>query len=224
MNSEEKEKQDKTLARLQWLNERVKPDFRGNPPPFEAKKTLRSVEQRRRASVRARVGDTDFLPFWHGATPLALDATRCDYIQPENPAPCSRSGAPQRPPYGAQAIDPATGLTEVQLALSWNVPHAPSTLPVRTSFSQIDSGRLSTRVTRDASYMRSLTPAERAAVCRQHALEHPMRTLESSRTHDNRWRAATQLGDPVVKPRRPLHNTALEGQNSIRVVHILRST
>ncbi|KAG5509178.1 hypothetical protein JKF63_06188 [Porcisia hertigi] len=81
MSPEEREIQERTLAKLQWLNERTKLDFRGNPPPFESKKTLRSVEQAKRVKARALAGGSDFLPFWHGTTPLALDATRSNYIQ-----------------------------------------------------------------------------------------------------------------------------------------------
>jgi hypothetical protein len=215
MNPEEKEKQEKTLAKLQWLNERVKQDFKGNPSPFETKKTLRSVEQEKKAKARALAGDTDFLPFWHSVRPLALDATRSDYIV------CDGAGAapPSRAAYGVQAVDPATGLTEVQLALSWSAPHVPP--PQHPRASAVVERPM--QVTRDASYMRSLTPEERTAAYRHHILEHPKCTLESSRAHNTRWLNATQLGEPVAKPRRFVHNTALDRQNSVRAVHFLRS-
>lgn len=220
MNPEEKEKQDKTLAKLQWLNERVKQDFKGNPAPFEIKKTLRSVEQEKKAKARALAGDVDFLPFWHSTKPLALEATRCDYIV------CDRDTSSAAPPkqrtYGGQVVDEATGLTEVQLALSWSVPH-PTPALLRRSTAACAAAP-APRVTRDASYMRSLTPQERAAAYRQHILEHPKCTLESSRTHHDRWRNSTQLGEPVAKPKRALHNTALDRQNSVRAVHLLRSS
>ncbi|KPA75022.1 hypothetical protein ABB37_08712 [Leptomonas pyrrhocoris] len=217
MNPEEREKQEKTLAKLQWLSERVKPDFKGNPSPFETKKTLRSVEQAKKAKARTLAGDTDFLPFWHGTAPLALDATRSNYITCDAVPPCSRSGA-QPPAYGAQAVDPVTGLTEIQLALSWSIPHVPPPETPRTSY------EAPAKVTRDASYMRSLTPDERAAAYRQHILEHPKCTLESSRMHNDRWMSSTQLGEPVAKPKRAHRNTALDRQNSVRAVYLMRSS
>ncbi|KPI88515.1 hypothetical protein ABL78_2411 [Leptomonas seymouri] len=217
MNSEEKEKQEKTLAKLQWLNERAKLDFKGNASPFEVKKTLRFVEQEKKAKARALAGDTDFLPFWHGATPLALDATRSNYIKCDETLQCSRSGA-QRPAYGAQAVDPATGLTEVQLALSWNVPHAPPPQPPRAS------NVVPAKVKHDAFYLRSLTPEERSAAYRRHLIEHPRHTLEISRTHQDRWINSTQLGEPVARPKRAPHNSALDCQNTVRSVYLLRSS
>lgn len=220
MNPEEKEKQEKTLAKLQWLNERTKPDFKGNPSPFETKKTLGSVEQQKKTKARALAGDTDFLPFWHGTTPLALDATRCDYIKVGETPQC----APQRPSYGAQAIDPVTGMTEVQLALSWSVPHAAPSAPFRTRSSHTDRHQLPPKVARDAPYLRSLAPTERAAAFRQQILEHPKCTLEGTQAHQERWRNSTQLGDPVARPTRPAHNAALNRRNSVRAVHLLRST
>lgn len=228
MNPEEREKQEKTLAKLQWLNERVKRDFKGNPPPFEEKKTLQSVAREKKVKARALAGDTDFFPFWHGTTPLALDATRCDYIicdGVENNAPSSTP----RTAYGAQAVDPVSGLTEVQLALSWSVPHTqpPPRLPqcvvAAGDATSMKSGR-PMKVTRDAPYMRSLTPEERSAAYRQHILEHPKCTLESFHTHRNRWLNSTQLGDPVAKPKRAQHETALDRQNSVRAVYLLRTS
>ncbi|KAK7196461.1 hypothetical protein NESM_000583500 [Novymonas esmeraldas] len=222
MNPEERESQERTLAKLQWLNERCKVDFRGNPPPFETQKTLKSVEHSRRARARALAGGTDFLPFRHGTKPLALDATRSDYIRVDHPAapPCGESA---RAPYGAQAIDPATGLTEVQLALSWSTPHpaaaqARCTPPGPPEFP-------ATSVKYDVRYLQTLSPKERTAALRAQLLEHPKCTPEGTRAHHARWAASSQLSTPIASPP-PRHppNAALRQRNSIRVVHLLRSS
>ncbi|GET87350.1 hypothetical protein, conserved [Leishmania tarentolae] len=221
MNPTERETQERTLAKLQWLNERSKLDFRGNPSPFETKKTLRSVEQAKRVKARKLAGTSDFLPFWHGTAPLALDATRSNYIQAPQDSKPSCSGA-VRATYGAQAIDPSTGLTEVQLALSWSVPHHVASKSHGAAEMRRD--RAPPRVLCDPSYLQSLSPEERAAACRAYLLDHPKCTPESSRAHHSRWAASTQLSAPIVKlPSRRQQNAALQRPNSVRVVHLLHS-
>ncbi|CAM42172.1 conserved hypothetical protein [Leishmania braziliensis MHOM/BR/75/M2904] len=218
----EKEAQEKTLAKLQWLNERSKVDFRGNPPPFETKKTLRSVEQAKRAKARTLAGESDFLPFWHGTTPLALDATRSNYIQVDQGSKSYSRGS-SRATYGAQAIDPSTGLTEVQLALSWSVPHPAVSQP--HSYAEMSTDGAPSRVRCDALYLQSLSPQERATAYRTHMLEHPKCTPDSSRVHHSRWAASTQLSAPIVKlPLQRPQNSALQRRNSVRVVHLLHSS
>ncbi|AYU77574.1 hypothetical protein, conserved [Leishmania donovani] len=221
MNPDEREAQERTLAKLQWLNERSKLDFRGNPAPFETKKTLRSVEQAKRAKARSLAGTSDFLPFWHGTAPLALDATRSNYIQVDQGSKPSCMGS-ARASYGAQAVDPSTGLTEVQLALSWSVPH-PAVSKSRGAVG-MSRGGASARGRCDSSYLQSLSPEERATACRAYLLEHPKCTPESFQAHRSRWAASTQLSAPIVKlpPKRP-QNAALQRPNSVRVVHLLHS-
>lgn len=212
MNADERAQQERTLAKLQWLNERRKVDFRGNPSPFEAKKTLQSVEHERRAKARALAGGSDFLPFWHGNTPLALTATRCDYIRAVEDGQPSSSAGVGRCSYGAQAVDPVTGLTEIRLALSWNVPHGTPPAP------QGCTDETATIAPAGQQHNASRTQ-------RQPTSGRRMCTHESGRVHDARWGAATQLDAAVAKPppRRP-RNAALHQQNSVRAVHLLHTS
>lgn len=223
MNTEERERQEKILAKLQWLNERSKRDFKGNPPPFEEKKTLKSVESQRRQVARALAGDTDFLPFWHGPTELALDATRTDYLKGLEGCEFKKQDTPKRT-FGGQLIDSKTGLTEVQLALSWNVPHESQTTVSAAAHSDKGLSTTAIKTRRGEMYIRSLPPRERAAAFRAHILEHPKCVTESASMHRRRWVDTTQLGVPIAPPPPRPQNTALKQHNSIRLVHMLSNS
>jgi hypothetical protein len=71
-----KEKQERLAAKLKWLVNRAKPDFKGNQPAFVAPKTLKSVAQAKKQEEAKLAGEADFRPFSHGKVPLGFIATK----------------------------------------------------------------------------------------------------------------------------------------------------
>lgn len=201
MDSEEKEKQDKLIGKLQWLTERSKRDFKGNPPPFETRKTQQTVELEKKRASQLRAGDTDFLPFWHGTRTLALDARRWNYLKGADNSKFERP-EPQSQRY--QRVDPESGLTEIQRALCWDVLPSHSSRKPSTA----------------AEGCQPRYPAEpsptTAAAARCGRNSQSLQQLLDTRSE--RWNQGTQLNYEIEKPPRKKKNV-LRGtkRNAIRL-------
>eukprot|EP00796_Vickermania_ingenoplastis_P001267 gene1267-725_t len=180
---------EKLLTKLQWLNERSRRDYKGNPPPFEQRKTRRTVNAARRNEERQMAGEGRFLPFWHGQTPLAADAAPSSHLHGcinekfSTPRPNAEDGG-------------------VRSCLVWNSNPPPP--PQRK-----DPPKHSSCARTDSYSINCMPPAERAAAYRDLMLRHPKIRPHSIAVHQDRWARGTQLGGngrssphPVAFPER----------------------
>ncbi|EPY29002.1 hypothetical protein STCU_01948 [Strigomonas culicis] len=218
-NPEEDKKQEQTLAKLQWLIGRSKLDFKGNPSQFEISKTQKTVEKQRQQRVNAFAAGEEFLPFWHGAAPLALDAVRCDYLKgvdnhkfaQQAELHCNRS---------RQRVDPESGMEEIRRALTWeSAPVRPVTESRDASASAAgEVAHAHPRRRLDAHVINSLPPHERAAAFREDILAHPKHTFQSASGHRSRWQSGTQLGEIMAPP--PCAGKNSRKRNAVRVTSL----
>ncbi|CCW65325.1 unnamed protein product [Phytomonas sp. EM1] len=120
MSIKNADEQESLLSRLHWLIERSKNDFKGNPPPFEQPKDRKLVEREKQRRANVLAAPERFLPFHHAPKPLALDATRIDYLKGVDNTKF-RTILLRKENSTKQKVDPETGLIEIQAALCWNI-------------------------------------------------------------------------------------------------------
>lgn len=213
-NPEEDKKQEQTLAKLQWLIERCKLDFKGNPSQFEHSKTQKSVEKQRQQRINALAGGEEFLPFWHGTTPLALDVVRSDYLKGINNEKFERKSDPNYN-RSRQRIDPESGMEEIRCALTWNSSPKTAQATQKVEYASTVTAQPYSRGRVDAHTINSLPPNERASAFREDLLAHPKHTFQSASGHRCRWQSGTQLGEIMAPP--PFVNRSSRKRNAIRL-------
>lgn len=172
--------EEKLISKLQWLNERAKRDFKGNPPPFEPRKNRQTVELARKMDHSKRAGDAGFLPFWHGPPNLSQDAVPLRHL---HGCDSSKFRNKQRSSHDSSA--------NVHTCLIWNSSPPP---PPRTRVPPKPSN-----TARNDSYsIKCMPPEERAAAYRDILFKHPKVTRESIDAHHDRWSRGTQLGGVML--------------------------
>lgn len=176
--SQERAREEKLLGKLQWLTERSKRDYKGNPPPFENRKTRQTVEADRQRIEAKRAGDTRFRPFWHGPPTLAEDAARLSHL---HGCVSDKFSAPAR---NAQRNQETVGS-----CLIWNdaVP-----VPCKAKAGKPSLTSHHTAAT-DACSINCMSPAEKAAAYRSIIIKHPKVRKDSIANHHDRWQRGTQL-------------------------------
>lgn len=195
MSHEHLEKQEKLLSSLQWLIERSKRDFNGNPSQFCQPKNQRSVRLERERRKNAQAADTDFLPFWHTQTPLAVDATTTAYLKNIDNSKFDTLRQRQITSHR----EAGTGFSEIQAALCWDVqPPQQGPMHRNSSFYLPVHAQ---RTKRDPYRLNELPPFERIAALREEFLLHSMVTESSATRHGDRWCKSTQLSGAA--PKRP---------------------
>lgn len=220
MNPEERERQNKLLSKLDWMTERCQRDFKGNPPPFEHAITMQSVQKKKRQERQTLAGDRDFMPFWRSTTPLAVVATRTDYLHDVDHSKFDATLEKAHQRASHQRIDPETGLTDIQAALCWNAPiRNPRRDPAPATFVSVSSPREATNHRLVNQHLLALPPQERTAAYREELMSHPMYTKESVEVHRDRWAHGTQLEGPIIAPPRRRHSGhGAERRNQVRMV------
>ncbi|CAD2222009.1 hypothetical protein AGDE_05214 [Angomonas deanei] len=210
--SAEDDKQEKTLAKLHWLIERTKPDFKGNPYQFEHAKTLKSVEKEREKRKNALAGETEFLPFHHSREPLAMTAVRQSYLKGCDNSKFEAIRQARMLERGKKNAD--TGLSEIQTALTWK-----EEAPVPYKFGEVTyvAPQKSTHHRLDAFTISNMTPGERVTAFREDMLAHPKHTFESASGHRDRWLSGSQLGELVEKPKQQRGKKLTAHRNAVRM-------
>ncbi|RNF00673.1 hypothetical protein TraAM80_07520 [Trypanosoma rangeli] len=203
--------QDKSLNRLQWLIQRSKVGFKGNPPPFESLKTQKSVElEKKKASSRV-AGDGEFLPFRHGAPSLAEDARPTKHLRGVDNSRFERRADLQEVNYYCQRIDNYTGRPEIESALCWDLKGEVAAAGEVQGSCRHRLGGSWHAVEREHDsrgvrnpYLATLSPAQRAAIVRADILSHPKFTGVSREFRAGEaWYGGTQLeGQLHLKPTR----------------------
>ncbi|RNF13824.1 uncharacterized protein Tco025E_06030 [Trypanosoma conorhini] len=205
MTKKETVDQEKALNRLQWLIQRSKVGFKGNPPPFESAKTQKSVALEKKKASARRAGDADFLPFRHGAFTLAEDARPTKHLRGADNSRFERKADVAEVNYYHQRIDNSTGRPEIDSALCWDLKGE-----VAGAQEAQESGcphpGVSSRVLRRERgsrevgnpYLATLPRAQRAAIVRAEILNHPKFTSRSREFRAGEaWYGGTQLEGPL---------------------------
>lgn len=171
------DEEQKLLAKLDWLTERAKRDYKGNPPPFEKGKTRQGVERALKKAEAKLGGDLrGFRPFWHGPPQLCEQAVPLRHLKGAEMSQFSRTPRPQ-------------GDT-VRSCLVWD--GAPPPPKPRRAYSQ------SHTACTDSFSISCMTPAERASAYRNIILQHPKVRPGSIAAHHDRWSRGTQLSGVLL--------------------------
>ncbi|KAH9600798.1 hypothetical protein LSM04_006401 [Trypanosoma melophagium] len=200
----QREKENISLSRLHWLIQRSKIDYKGNPPPFEIHKTQKSVELAKKRASNERVGDAEFLPFWHGSSSLAEDARTSKHLRGADNSKFQERIDAKEINYFHQRLEKSTGIPEIVSALCWdlkikdpNVNKPDYTKSSETETSYALQKRHNTKEFRNP-YLATLSREERAAIYRADILSHPKFTRESREFWEgDAWYRGTQLVGPL---------------------------
>ncbi|ORC88222.1 uncharacterized protein TM35_000182790 [Trypanosoma theileri] len=200
----QKEKENISLSRLHWLIQRSKIDYKGNPPPFETPKTQKSVEFAKKRASNERVGDADFLPFWHGTSSLAEEARSAKHLRGVDNHRFQDRIDTRKLNYYHQRLDKSTGIPEIVTALCWDLkiddPNATKASQSKRSDPQTVRALEKKRNKKGISnpYLATLSRAERAVIYREDILSHPKFTKESREFWEgDAWYRGTQLVGPL---------------------------
>ncbi|KEG13901.1 hypothetical protein DQ04_00721030 [Trypanosoma grayi] len=198
----EKEDQNKTLGRLQWLIQRSKVGYKGNPPPFDTLKKQKSVELAKKRAAKELVADVDFLPFRHGGPSLAEDARPSKHLRDVDNTKFEVQANRDDYNYCHQRIDRVTGRPEIVSALCWDlkVENGSPATAGRSCRNSTETHFLNKKgAVRGFSnaYLATLSREERAAIYRADILNHPKFTKESREYWGgDAWYRGSQLQGP----------------------------
>ena len=228
--AEAKAKQDKLIAKLDWLISRTKPDFKGNAAPFPKNKSLNSVKKAKTTESRLMAGG-DYMSA-KPDVPLSMHATRLGTVHREGPVLEQQDlpADPCRNPYH-QVLDRDTKRPEVMSILQWRGVTRPEkrtgkrqVAPPSSDNVEEDWAANGARPT--AKDVDMATPLQRLQLLRQDALEHPMFTSQSRLGRAKEfWDPMSQMGPdairhPPVKEKAPVEIR----RNAVRMVSIMRRT
>ncbi|EAN92965.1 hypothetical protein C3747_159g62 [Trypanosoma cruzi] len=204
--------QEKSLNRLQWLIQRSKVGFKGNPCPFEPTKTQKSVALAKKRAADQLAGDTEFLPFCRGVPSLSEDASPTEHLRGVDNSRFERRVDLQELNYHYQRMDKSIGRPEIESALCWDlkgkaadVQAARKSCPTHSDVSPhaLEKKRVAKGFSNP--YLATLSRAERAAIFRADILAHPKFTRQSREYRaGDAWYSGTQLEGPLhVKASKP---------------------
>jgi hypothetical protein len=242
-----REMQERLSAKLKWLVNRAKPDFKGNQPAFVPPKTLQSVVRAKKVEESKLAGEADFLPFSHGKVPLGLIATKPAISK--NSARLRQNTAerdemvaegepvdenhPNHNTYH-QRLDPATRKPEMYSALTWQDTNLGNPAVERTGkrLFQEKCGVTSTLSPPEQHKWRPQrkdieghAPQHQLQTLRKDAMMHPKFTAKSRLAHaETHWDPMSQLLAHAFleQPPRREGPKIVQKQNKIRMIHVMR--
>lgn len=187
MSDHERALQDKLIAELQWWSERSKRDYKGNPPPFEKRKSRQSVEEEQQKIKAKLAADSNFLPFWHGRKNLVEDAVTLRHLHG------SHYNNPQAISTAGYRTTRSEGVAD---CLNWtsNNKRAAQMKPEKHYKRLQPSSPIW-----DSHSINCMTPAERATAYREIILKHPKLKPESLRVLHERWNRESQLKETFLQ-------------------------
>lgn len=185
MSRSERAVQEKLVSELQWWGEQSKRDYKGNPPPFENRKSRQSVEEEKEKLKSKLAATDDFLPFWHGAPKLAEDAVPLRHLRGSFYGSSSGHNPAKRRTAGTESVAQCLNWIENSKRSGQEVSltrkkHFHSSSPIWDSHS-----------------ISCMTPAERATAYREIILKSPKFTSASVQIHHDRWCRVSQLRGAV---------------------------
>lgn len=181
MSKSEKAVQEKLVAELQWWGEQSKRDYKGNPPPFENRKSRQSVEEEKEKVKSKLAASEGFLPFWHGAPKLSEDAVPLRHLRGSFYSSSSGRNAARRRTAGSESV---------AQCLNWVGNSKRSGQEV--SLNRCKQFHSSSPIW-DSHSISCMTPAERATAYREIILKSPKFTPSSVQIHHDRWCRESQL-------------------------------
>lgn len=228
--AEAKAKQDKLIAKLDWLISRTKPDFKGNAAPFPKNKTLSSVKKAKVNESRLRSGE-EYMSA-KPDVPLSMHATRLGTVHRDSPVRYEQElpADPCRNPYH-QLLDRDTNRPEVMSILQWRGQSRDErrtgkrqVVPPSTENVEDDWAANGARPT--AKDVDMATPLQRLQLLRQDALEHPMFTGQSRLSRAKEfWDPMSQMGPNAIRHPPTKEKAPVEiRRNAVRMVGIMRRT
>lgn len=174
--------EEKLIAELDWLVERSKRDYKGNPFPFEKRKNRQLVEEERRKVASKLAGDSDFLPFWHGQKSLAEDAVPLHHLCGVHNTNTKKISSPGSGTSASESVATCLNWAGNGNSAAQEVPAPKFRRRLQPSSPIWDSHSIS-----------CMTPAERATAYREIILKYPKLKRESLQILHNRWNRESQL-------------------------------